>query len=101
MDAIHQLAPTVGIEPACDALGVARASFYRQPVFGPALPVPMILRPAPARALSSEERHTVRAVLHSERFQDCSRMKANIFAPLGPCIECSNRTAQRASAAIS
>ena len=31
MDAVLQLAPTVGIESACDALGVARASFYRQP----------------------------------------------------------------------
>ena len=38
MDAVLQLAPTVGIESACDALGVARASFYRQrPLLGPAL----------------------------------------------------------------
>ena len=70
MDAVHRLAPTVGIESACEALGVARASFYRQPVFGPALPVPP--RPSPARALSQEERGTVRAVLNSERFQDCA-----------------------------
>ena len=73
MDAVNQLASTVGIESACDVLGVARASFYRQrPVFGPALPVPATVRPAPARALSLEERQTVRAVLNSERFQDCS-----------------------------
>src|ERR1017187_2796430 len=70
MDAVHQLAPTVGIQSACEALGVARASFYRQPVFGPALPMPVILRPAPARALRGEEREAVRAVLNSERFQD-------------------------------
>ncbi len=38
MDAVHLLAPTVGIESACEVLGVARASFYRQPAFGPALP---------------------------------------------------------------
>ena len=38
MNAVDQLAPTVGIASACEALGVARASFYRQPVFGPALP---------------------------------------------------------------
>ena len=50
MNAVDQLAPTVGIASACEALGVARASFYRQPVFGPALPV--ALRPTPARALS-------------------------------------------------
>jgi putative transposase len=70
MEAVHQLAPTVGIESACEVLGVARASFYRQPVFGPALPVPS--RPSPARALSKEERETVRAVLNSTRFQDCA-----------------------------
>jgi putative transposase len=70
MEAVHQLAPTVGIASACNALSVARASFYRQPVFGPALPAPP--RPAPARALSKEERETVRAVLNSERFQDCA-----------------------------
>jgi putative transposase len=70
MNAVDQLAPTVGIASACAALGVARASFYRQPVFGPALPA--ALRPTPARALSVEERATVRDVLHSTRFQDCA-----------------------------
>jgi putative transposase len=70
MNAVDQLAPTVGITSACEALGVARASFYRQPVFGPALPV--AVRPTPARALSVEERESVRDVLHSTRFQDCA-----------------------------
>ena len=38
MDAVLQLSPTVGVESACDVLGVARASFYRQrPLLGPAL----------------------------------------------------------------
>jgi putative transposase len=69
MDAVQQLAPTVGIESACDALGVVRASYYRRRVFGP---LPRILRPAPARALHEQERETVRAVLHSARFQDCA-----------------------------
>ena len=72
MDAVRQLVPTVGVESACEALGVARASFYRQPVFGPALPAREILRPSPARALGPEERETVRAVLNSTRFQDCA-----------------------------
>jgi putative transposase len=72
MEAVRQLIPTVGIASACDALGVARASFYRQPVFGPALPATVILRPSPARALGAEERETVRAVLNSTRFQDCA-----------------------------
>jgi putative transposase len=70
MNAVDQLAPAVGIASACAALGVARASFYRQPVFGPALPLPP--RPTPARALNTEERETVRATLNSTRFQDCA-----------------------------
>ncbi len=69
MNAVDQLAPTIGIASACEALGVARASFYRQPVFGP---MPLQIRPTSARALSAEERETVRDVLHSTRFQDCA-----------------------------
>ena len=47
MDAVTHLAPTVGVLAACDVLGVARASFYRQrPVFGPpASPAPEIALP--------------------------------------------------------
>jgi putative transposase len=76
MDAVLQLSFTVGIESACDALGVARASFYRRrPLFGPpmpeSIPVPVV-RSIPPRALSSGERDGVLAVLNSERFQDCA-----------------------------
>jgi putative transposase len=76
MDATLQLSCTVGIESACDALGVARASFYRRrPLFGPPLaesiPLPVV-RSLPPRALSSGEREGVLAVLNSERFQDCA-----------------------------
>jgi putative transposase len=76
MDATLQLSSTVGIESACDALGVVRASFYRlRPLCGPSLSVrlPIIVaRPTPARALTSGERESVRAALNSPRFQDCS-----------------------------
>jgi putative transposase len=78
MDAVTHLAPTVGVLAACDALGVARASFYRQrPVLGPpASPAPELAlpseRPAPARSLSAGERADVLSVLHAERFQDRS-----------------------------
>ena len=76
MDAALQLSSTVGIESACDVLGVSRASFYRRrPLFGPPLAesIPILLaRPTPARALSSGEREGVLAVLNSERFQDCA-----------------------------
>ena len=78
MDAVTHLSPTVGVVAACDFLGVARASFYRQrPVLGPSaspLPEPALPadRPAPARALSPDERVSVLAVLHEQRFQDRS-----------------------------
>ncbi len=76
MNAVTQLCPTVGIESACDSLGVARASFYRlRPLLGPsptAVTSVVLPRPTPARALSAEERHTVRELLHSTRFQDAA-----------------------------
>ena len=101
MDAVTHLAPTVGVVAACDCLGVARASFYRQrPVLGPpASPVSVpplpAQRPAPARALSPGERAGVLAVLHEERFQD--RSPAAIQATLldeGQYL-CSTRTMYR------
>src|ERR1035437_7255299 len=67
MGAVTQLAPTVGVLAACDFLGVARASFYRQrPVPSPpeSLTLPPTLpsaRPTQARALSSIERASVLA----------------------------------------
>jgi putative transposase len=78
MNAVTELSPAVGVFSACEVLGVARASFYRQrPRLGPAVsPIPEpalpLQRPAPARSLSPEERASVRAVLHDERFQDRS-----------------------------
>ena len=68
MAAAWQLSATVGVESACDALGVSRASFYRRR--SPS--VPRAARPIPARALSPGEREAVRAALHCERFQDCA-----------------------------
>jgi putative transposase len=77
MDAVTHLAPTVGAVAACEFLGVARASFYRQrPLLGPpASPAPEPVlpeRPAPARSLSADERAGVLAILHDPRFQDRS-----------------------------
>jgi putative transposase len=99
MDAVLQLSSTVGIESACDALGVARSSFYRQrPVLGPAWAVPFpapVARPTPARALRPDERQAVRDILNSERFQNCA--PAAIHATLldeGQYL-CSTRTMYR------
>ncbi len=101
MDAVTHLSPAVGVVAACDFLGVARASFYRQrPVLGPsAAPLPEPAPPpdplAPARALSPDERASVLAILHSERFQD--RSPAAVQATLldeGQYL-CSTRTMYR------
>ena len=101
MDAVTHLAPSVGVVAACDSLGVARASFYRQrPVFGPLAspaPQPALLaeRSAPARSLSPSERAGVLTVLHEERFQD--RSPAAVQATLldeGQYL-CSTRTMYR------
>ena len=90
MSAVSELAPTVGILSACDFLGVARASFYRQRA-GP-VPASTTVRPPPARAPRPDERAGVLALLHGERLQD--RSPAAIQATLldeGQYL-CSTRT---------
>jgi putative transposase len=91
-------------QSACEALGLVRASFYRQrPVLGPteqANPlrsdaIEAIEPAASPRALSSSERETVLACLHSERFQD--RSPAAVYATLldEGVYHCSMRTMYR------
>ena len=66
----EQLAQTVGVVDACQALDISKSSLYRsrQSVMAEAaLPVEPTLSP---RALSQAERGIVRQVLDSERFQD-------------------------------
>jgi len=66
--AFDELAPVVGIKPACALLGTSRASHYRSlqpPVLGPPRP-----RPAPPNALSDAERARVLAVLHAAEHAD-------------------------------
>jgi putative transposase len=68
MDAVKELAPTVGIQQACAALGVPRSSFYRSlraPRIRPKVP-----RKASPRALTAAERAVLHDYLHSERFVD-------------------------------
>lgn len=101
MNAVTDLAPTVGIVAACDFLSVSRASFYRQrPILGPPAstapePTLPVERTAPARSLSEGEREAVLQVLHEERFQD--RSPAAVQATLldeGQYL-CSTRTLYR------
>lgn len=66
MCAVAQAIPSLGIVPACKALDVPRASFYRwrSPRHGPHP------RRRSARALTATERAEVLAILHEDRFAD-------------------------------
>ena len=92
MSAARSLAKNVGKRAACEALGVVRSTFYRRlrPDTGQRQP-----RPAPARALSEDERKEVYEVLCSPRFVD--RSPAETVATLldeGVYL-CSERTMYR------
>lgn len=63
------LAETVGVQAACSALGLPRASYYRH--LNPGSHSTQE-RPRPPLALSPEERQAVIDVLHSQRFVDAS-----------------------------
>jgi putative transposase len=94
---VGELTPIVGTRPACRALGAAPATIYRRrrpPKARPGRP-----RAVPARALSESERQAVLAVLHSERFVDCS--PAQVWATLldEGCYLASERTFYRLLAA--
>ena len=104
MASVTELVPVVGVAEACEAVGVARASFYRQARRRRALSAPL---PPPSprhegaagerselsvpdasarvdrvhpRALSPTERAAVLDVLHSERFRDAA--PAAVYATL-------------------
>jgi len=82
--AARELACDVGIQPACRALGVSQASFYRERrtrlAVGPGVTAaPGAIRRTP-RALDTDERQAVCDLLHSERFID--RAPAAVYAQL-------------------
>ena len=90
--AAEQLAQQVGVAPACRALGVSRATFYRRKRPAPEHQQP---RPTPARALCESERERVVEVLTLPRFVD--RSPGEVFATLldeGKYL-CSERTMYR------
>src|SRR5271166_4495347 len=68
MAAVTEIAPELGIAPACEALGLGRATFYRRRHPGPDDRI--VCMPQPPRALKSGERQEVLSTLHSERFID-------------------------------
>jgi putative transposase len=71
MEAMASLSEDVGVQKACLALGVARASFYRwsEP---PLEDAPKTEPVIPSWSLSSEERQRVLDLLHTDRFVDQS-----------------------------
>ena len=90
--AAQPLAEQVGVVPACRALGVSRATFYRRQRLTPGHQQP---RSTPARALCDSEREQVLDVLACPRFVD--RAPAEVVATLldeGHYL-CSERTMYR------
>jgi putative transposase len=73
--AVTELAPRIGVRPACDAAGASQAGYYRRYRISPApqrpAPIPYRDRPQP-RALSEAGQHAILDVLHSGRFVDVS-----------------------------
>lgn len=70
MNATGELSQDIGIQPACEALGINRASFYRaQAAFHDG---DKSERPRPPLALCAEEEQRILDLLHSERFMECS-----------------------------
>lgn len=79
MPAVSELAAAVGVRPACEALHVPRASYYRWQCRAGAV-VEAAPRPRPQRALTAAQQQAVLARLHEERFQD--RSPAAVYATL-------------------
>ena len=81
--AITELAPTIGVRGACQAVGAAQAGYYRRHRQSPApsrpAPIPHGERVQP-RALSLSERRAILNQLHSDRFVDLA--PAEVWATL-------------------
>jgi putative transposase len=72
MQAAATLSCDVGKKPACEALALSRATFYRYLDVEPMTPTK---RAAPPLALSQSERQAVIDELHSVRFQDTAPLE--------------------------
>lgn len=78
MRAAEELSGSVGISPACRALGIARTGLYRW--LQPQAAVPKVPRPKPPNALAPQERQAVLDTLRSERFMD--KAPTEVYATL-------------------
>jgi putative transposase len=86
------------VQPACAALGLARATYYRHTRPRPT-PAPVAREWVSPRALTAPERDTVLAVLHEPRFADLA--PAQVYAQLldEGTYHCAVRTMYRVLAA--
>jgi putative transposase len=94
MAAVNQLSAIVGVKPACQALAVPRASWYRRRnrrLF----PRPSAVLRCSPRALTEAEQQAVLSSLYADRFQDSS--PAQVYAALldEGQFHCSIRTMYR------
>ena len=100
MALIETSGPRRGVAPSCAALGVARATFYRDRRRRAEGAAPARTRRPPRHALSPTERDGVLALLHEERFVDLP--PAQVWAQVldaGTPPPCSIRTMYRVLAA--
>jgi putative transposase len=95
MAAAELLSASVGLKPACAAVGVSRASLYRRR--SPA--APRQPRPTPPRALSPQERQQVLDVLNDDAFADDAPAQVHASLLDGGVYLCSVRTMYRVLAA--
>ncbi len=80
MEAVEALAAEIGTKPACEALDLSRAVFYRRKARRDEAQRPVSVRPSPERALSPVEKQEVLDLMHCERFMD--RAPREIYAAL-------------------
>lgn len=95
METVETLAVEMGTKPACEALDLSRATFYRVKARRAVAEQPAPVRPSPARALSSVEKQEVLDLMHCDRFVD--QAPRDIYATLldGGRYVCSVRTMYR------
>lgn len=70
METVAVVEGDIGVKPACEALGLSRATYYRNKADGGTGGKSTPASRSSSRALSSEERKEVLDLMHRERFMD-------------------------------
>lgn len=70
METVATFGADIGVKPACEAIGLGRATYYRNKAEAGTAGKSTPGGRSSSRALSSEERKEVLALMHSERFMD-------------------------------